>query len=63
MKHPAGPYSKGQTSCVWCFRPAMPAQGVYLELVAKGRTMCSGCGRFQIHCDCPPVGYVLGRLM
>lgn len=39
-------------TCWVCLRPARPARGVFLERLARGRTMCSGCGRFQVHCTC-----------
>ena len=44
----------GGTTCASCGAPAVPATGFgrCLELVANGRTLCVGCGRFQVHCEC-----------
>lgn len=38
--------------CGSCGRTTRPALGVYLKLIANGRTICSGCGRFQVYCPC-----------
>jgi hypothetical protein len=38
--------------CIWCGLRLVPAVGVYLELLAKGRQMCPRCGRFENRCTC-----------
>lgn len=40
--------------CGWCGRRAKPPEGVFLSRpdVARGRTICTGCGRFQNACEC-----------
>lgn len=45
----------GRNYCAWCGRWAVPAVGLILERIAHGRTMCTGCGRFQLHCTCEAV--------
>jgi hypothetical protein len=40
--------------CASCGDWTHPPEGVYLTLVAKGRTICDGCGRFQLYCPCVP---------
>lgn len=39
--------------CATCGDWTHPPEGVFLVLVAKGRTICDGCGRFQVYCPCP----------
>jgi len=45
--------------CAWCRQALVEAKGVYLELLANGRRMCSGCGRFEDHCACLTIASVL----
>lgn len=45
--------------CGWCGRPAREPEGIILERLAAGRTICSGCGRLQLYCEC--VRTVSGR--
>lgn len=42
--------------CAWCAGPAEEPQGVYLALIAQGRSICVECGRFTLHCSCPKAG-------
>lgn len=42
----------GSSTCATCGRPSVKPDGVILERVANGRTICTGCGRFQVHCEC-----------
>jgi hypothetical protein len=50
--------------CGWCGRETAKPQGRCLETVARGRSICVGCGRFANHCECettvsgaPTAGY------
>lgn len=39
-------------TCGWCGRYCLPPAGRILRLLARGRSMCSGCGRYQVECSC-----------
>lgn len=45
-------------SCGTCGGRAENPTGIYLERIAEGRTICAGCGRFQVHCTCRPVSEI-----
>lgn len=47
-----GRFVDGSTNCGTCGRVAVRATGPYLSQIANGRTICTGCGRFQLHCEC-----------